>query len=82
MIVGTQHGDFPVTRRATVGFSVVRCKHRVGYRRGHKEAGELVTVEHRKWPTSPNLIGGPWCEYVATYDLQGTPVEIGRKAEP
>lgn len=78
MIVSTQHGEFPITRHATIGFSVVRTKRRVGYRRRWVDTGTLVVVEHRKWPASPNLIGGPWCEYVATYDLDGKPVEIGR----
>ena len=76
MIVTTPHGSFPITRRATVGFSVVRTKHPVGYRRGRVEAGVLVVVEHHKRPTCKALIGGPWCEYVATYDLQGKKMEV------
>ena len=76
MQVKTKHGTFAITRRATVGFSVMRTKHPVGYRRGRVGAGELVVVEHRKWPKSPNLIGGPWCEYVATYDLKGRAIEL------
>jgi hypothetical protein len=76
MIVQTPHGSFPITRRATVGFSVVRTKHPVGYRRGRVDAGVLVVVEHHKRPVCRRYIGGPWCEYVATYDLQGMEMEV------
>lgn len=76
MIVNTPHGSFPITRRATIGFSVVRLTQPVRHRYCYREIGELVTIEHRKRPRCKALIGGPWCEWVATYDLEGKPMEV------
>lgn len=76
MMVNTPHGELAITRRAKAGFSVMRTKRPVGYRRGRVEAGVLVVVEHHKLTSRKASIGGPWCEWVATYDLQGNVVKV------
>lgn len=72
----TPYGEFALSRRATVGASVVQatreCIHR--YKRLH--IGDYAIVEHRKLPMFRQHVGMGWCKHVATYGLDGVEIKL------
>lgn len=72
----TPYGEFALTRRATIGGSVVRAKHRCRHHGKALEKGDVTLVEHRRFPTFREHVAMSWGEHVATYDLGGNQVVV------
>jgi len=74
MIVSTPHGDFVINRKGTVAFSVVRIRLAVSHHGQQYQRNDYAPILHSKVPASlASARGnrGHWCEYVASYDLDG-----------
>ena len=81
MIISTPHGDFAISRKGTVAFSVVRCRHAVSQHGKQYQQGDYAPIFHRgKVPKHLADVRGNrgyWCEYVASYDLEGNLLNLG-----
>ena len=77
--ISTPYGEFKLVRKDVVAISVVRPKHRVRHHRIEVTSDELTHIEHRRVPADLHQFAagtGGWAHYIATYDLDGNPIEL------
>jgi|GEM_PF-3586907 len=74
MLVKTDRGEFTLSRKGTVAFSVVEVLRECWHLFKRRKPGELVAVHHRTTPRSVADVRGRcfgWCRWIATYDMSG-----------
>lgn len=77
--VKTPYGEFHVYRKDAVAISVVKITRSIIQRRAKVVVGQYSTVEHLALPIPAIKSYASWADFVAAYDLNGTPIPLTGK---